>query len=161
PVPGSRPDAARKVIAKYPEAFRTIFDLNVIAPLRMIQAVIPAMRAQGGGAIVNISSGTTTVVPAGFAAYAATKSALETLSSGAWKELEPDGITVSVLLPYITSTGFHENLRQGARRAPQWPGMPPAHTPEFVARWIVSTLESGDRSVVLTPDALEPPPLES
>ncbi|MGI9252573.1 MAG: SDR family oxidoreductase, partial [Thermomicrobiales bacterium] len=53
-----------------PEAFRTIFDLNVIAPLRMMQAVIPTMRAQGGGAIVNISSGTTTVVPAGFAAYA-------------------------------------------------------------------------------------------
>jgi NAD(P)-dependent dehydrogenase (short-subunit alcohol dehydrogenase family) len=47
------------------EEFRRVLDLNLVSVLAMTQAVLPAIRAQGSGRIVNISSGTTTSSPAG------------------------------------------------------------------------------------------------
>jgi NAD(P)-dependent dehydrogenase (short-subunit alcohol dehydrogenase family) len=45
------------------QQYRSIFELNVVGPLVAMQAVIPIMRRQGGGVIVNISSGTTKITP--------------------------------------------------------------------------------------------------
>jgi NADP-dependent 3-hydroxy acid dehydrogenase YdfG len=61
--------------------FARVLDLNVISVVAMIQAVLPAMRAQGEGRIVNVSSGTTRTAMPGVGAYAATKSALNMLST--------------------------------------------------------------------------------
>ena len=55
---------------------QAITELNVYAPLLAMQAVIPPMRRQGGGAIVNVSSMTSRMVLPGAGAYSATKSAL-------------------------------------------------------------------------------------
>jgi NADP-dependent 3-hydroxy acid dehydrogenase YdfG len=64
-----------------PAEYREILDVNVVSLLAMTQAVLPAMREQGFGRIVNISSGSSRMVLAGDGAYAATKSAVNMLSA--------------------------------------------------------------------------------
>ncbi|WP_157248750.1 SDR family NAD(P)-dependent oxidoreductase [Nonomuraea typhae] len=76
-------------IAGYPlEAFRVLLETNVIAPLSLIQATIPAVRA-ARGAIVNITSDAATGAYEGWGGYGATKAALEQLSNVLAAE-EPD-----------------------------------------------------------------------
>lgn len=53
--------------------FRALLDLNLIAPLMMMQAVIPQMRRQGAGRIINVSSGATLSTYPGSAAYTSSK----------------------------------------------------------------------------------------
>lgn len=81
-----------------------IFQTNAIGPLRLMQAVVPAMRAQGGGRIINVSSmgGEFTTPFAG--AYHASKYALESLSDAMRFELAPDGIAVIVIQPGPVTT---------------------------------------------------------
>ena len=94
--------------------FRALLELNLIAPLSLMQAVIPLMRAQRSGSIVNESSGTTFADVPGTGAYVATKIALERLSAIARAELDGTGITVSTVIPFATSTELISSLR--ARR---------------------------------------------
>lgn len=88
------------------EQYRAIFQLNVVGVLTAMQAVIPLMRAQGGGVIINISSGTTKMVAPNVGPYASTKVALNTLSLAARLELAPDNIRVGLVYPFITETDF-------------------------------------------------------
>ena len=67
--------------------YRKLLDLNVVGPLVAMQAAIPVMRRQGGGTIVNISSGTTFMYAPGLSGYSATKRALNGLSLTARGEL--------------------------------------------------------------------------
>src|SRR5450759_5683622 len=94
---------------------RAITELNVYAPLLAMQAVIPPMRRQGGGAIVNVSSMTSRMVLPGVGGYSATKSALNMLSQVARRELASDGIVVSLVYPSVTATEFHQSLAAGAQ----------------------------------------------
>jgi NADP-dependent 3-hydroxy acid dehydrogenase YdfG len=93
-----------------PAEYREILDLNVVSLLEMTQAVLPAMREQGFGRIVNISSGATRMVLAGDGAYVATKSAVNMLSAVFREELASDGIAVSLLLPSMTATEFGNGM---------------------------------------------------
>ena len=129
--------------------FRAILELNVVAPLVAMQTVIPLMRAQGGGSIVNVSSGTSRMALPGVGAYAATKSALNMLSAVARRELADAGIVVSTIYPFITATEFHTTLRAG--QLGNRPDAPPPHTPEQVAAAILALIASGDEEAVLTP----------
>lgn len=126
---------------------RAVFELNVVAPLAAMQAVVPTMRAQSGGAIVNVSSGTSRMVLPGTGAYAATKAALNMLSSVARAELAGDGIAVSTVYPSLTATDFHDNLRAGGLARGSAPIE--AHHPDEVAEAICELLESGDAEAVL------------
>ena len=94
--------------------YTAIMELNVYAPLLLMQAVLPHMREQGGGTIVNISSGTTRMVLPGVGAYASTKSALNMLSQVARAEFAADKVNVTLICPYITTTEFHDVLRDGS-----------------------------------------------
>ena len=79
-----------------PEEVLTIVDTNLIGPIRMIQAVLPMMRAQRRGRIVNVGSASAEP-KLGFpvhAVYASTKGALRVLSVDLNKELQPLGIDV-------------------------------------------------------------------
>lgn len=87
--------------------WRLSLELNLLAPLDLIQRVVPGMRAAGAGWIVNLSSAST-VHPAGppwneFArksgTYAAAKAAVERLTIGLAAELHDDGIAVNTLAP--------------------------------------------------------------
>lgn len=86
--------------------YRAIMELNVFAVLHAIQEVIPIMRTQGSGYIMNISSMVTNLHIPGLAAYSSTKYALNSLSLTAREELAPDGIVVSIFKPTMTATDF-------------------------------------------------------
>jgi NADP-dependent 3-hydroxy acid dehydrogenase YdfG len=121
--------------------FGRILQLNVVGLLAVTQAVLPAMREQGFGRIVNISSGTTRRVAVGVGAYASTKAAVNMLSEVMRQELAPDGIAVSLLLPSITATEFGDGMfTLGA--SPR-PGMV-AHSPDYVAGVILRLLRTGE-----------------
>lgn len=83
-----------------------IFDTNVFGVIRTTRAVLPLMRAQGGGRIVNISS-VLGLVPAPYmAAYAATKHAIEGYSESLDHEVRQHGVRVLLIEPGYTRTGF-------------------------------------------------------
>jgi NAD(P)-dependent dehydrogenase (short-subunit alcohol dehydrogenase family) len=144
-------NAAVETIA--PDDYRSILELNVIGVLEAMQAVIPHMRRQGSGSIVNVSSGTTKMILTGSAGYSSSKAALNYLSLAAREELAPDGITVSVIYPYITDTDLEKNAIGATERSMAGPpsGIPPADPPEKVAEAILSLIESGDAELSLVP----------
>jgi len=136
-----------------PDDFRSILELNLIGLLQAMQAVIPIMRRQGAGAIVNVSSGTTKMVLTGSAGYSSSKAAMNHLSLVAREELAPDGIVVSLVYPYITATDLEKNAIGADERSTAGPppGIPPADPPEKVAEAILSLIESGETELSLVP----------
>jgi short-subunit dehydrogenase len=126
-----------------PAVFDEIFHLNVLGPIVAMQAVIPVMRAQGGGSIVNINSGTAFMAVPQYSVYSSSKRALLGFSLTARAELEKDRIVVSEIYPFITATNFGKN-RMGNPAG----GGPVAHyaegdKPEFVASLVLQAVEEG------------------
>jgi short-subunit dehydrogenase len=125
--------------------YRSVMDLNVHGPLLAMQIVIPLMREQGGGKIVNVSSMVSKHYFPFLGAYASTKYALNAISLTARQELEKDNIIVSVMLPKMTATDFGKNA-VGSR--PDFGNRPAAErplvdTPEQVAEKIAELIRSG------------------
>jgi NAD(P)-dependent dehydrogenase (short-subunit alcohol dehydrogenase family) len=86
------------------------YETNVFGLIRMTQAVLPIMRRQKSGAIVNISSGAGRFgFPSG-SAYVSTKFAVEGLSESMSYELEPFGIKVAIVEPGVIRTNFADGL---------------------------------------------------
>lgn len=124
--------------------YRDIMELNVFAVLSAMQDVIPIMRKQRGGAILNVSSMVSKNYFPMLAAYASTKYALNALSLTARQELAKDNIIVSVFHPRMTATDFGRNARgQKYDLRAGRPGMP-VDTAEAVAERIVEQIVSGD-----------------
>lgn len=91
---------------------RTLFETNVFGVARTIRAVLPGMRARGGGAIVNVSSLNGVVAMPALGYYSASKFALEGLSEALAQEVAPFGIQVMAIQPGGIRTGIVErNLR--------------------------------------------------
>ena len=87
-----------------------VFDINFFGALRMTKAVLPRMRAQGGGRIINISS-VLGIIPAPYGAiYAASKHALEGYSESVDHEVREHGVRVLLVEPSYTRTGFDANV---------------------------------------------------
>jgi short-subunit dehydrogenase len=85
---------------------KEVFDINVFGLMRMTNAVLPHMRAQGSGRVVNVSS-VLGLIPAPFMAiYAATKHAVEGYSESVDHELREHGVRVLLVEPAFTSTSF-------------------------------------------------------
>jgi short-subunit dehydrogenase len=127
-----------------------LFDLNLVGPIVAMQQVIPLMRQQGGGAIVNVSSAVAYMTIPGMSPYACLKSALSLMSLTAREELEADNIIVSAVYPYITQTNFEKNT---IRAVPvpeseiEASGPMAADTAEFVAQKIFDVIESGEAQI--------------
>jgi NADP-dependent 3-hydroxy acid dehydrogenase YdfG len=135
--------------------FSQVLELNVASLLAVTQAVLPTMREQGFGRIVNISSGTTRRVAVGVGAYASTKLAVNMLSAVLRQELTGDGIVVSLLLPSITATEFGDGMfTLGA--SPR-PGMV-VQSPDYAAGFVLRLLRTGEESFVI-PHGPEQPEL--
>ncbi|MGZ3678226.1 MAG: SDR family oxidoreductase [Ktedonobacterales bacterium] len=94
---------------------QALFDVNVFGVLRMIQAVVPRMRRQGSGRIVNISSIAGKCSTPVNGTYAATKFAVEALSDALRWELAPFGIQVVIIEPGSISTLFEATAQAHAR----------------------------------------------
>lgn len=89
---------------------QALFDVNVFGVMRMTKAVLPAMRRQRKGRIVNLSSVQGFIPAPYFALYASTKHAVEGYSESFDHELRPFGIRVVLVEPAYTRTSFEENL---------------------------------------------------
>jgi NAD(P)-dependent dehydrogenase (short-subunit alcohol dehydrogenase family) len=88
----------------------SIFDTNFFGIVRMTRAVVPHMRHQGGGRIINIGSVLGFLPRPYNALYAATKHAIEGYSESLDHELRTRGIRISVIEPGYTKTQFDANL---------------------------------------------------
>lgn len=135
--------------------FRALLELNLIAPLMMMQAVIPPMRRQGAGRIINVSSGATLATYPGSAAYTSSKPGLNMLSGVARLELAEAGITVSTVYPFMTRSEFYQSVKSGqeAAIAQAEQSAAFAHAPERVAEKILAMVESGEAKGDLVPRA--------
>ena len=98
---------------------RDLFETNFYGVFHLTQAVLPIMRARRRGWVVNISSVAGRISPAGSALYAASKFAVEGLSGGLQKELQPLGINVMLVEPGPFRTNFAgRSLKQSSRATP-------------------------------------------
>ena len=126
-----------------PEIFDEIFHLNVLGPIIAMQAVIPLMRAQGGGSIVNINSGTAFMTIPQYSVYSSSKRALLGFSLTARADLENDRIVVSDIYPFITATNFGKNRMANSSNSGPSADYAAGDTPEFVAGLILQAIEEG------------------
>ena len=89
---------------------KSIFDVNLFGVIRMTKAVLPLMRQQGSGRIVNISS-VLGLIPSPYSAlYASSKHALEGYSESLDHEVRDSGIRVVLVEPAYTRTAFESNV---------------------------------------------------
>ena len=123
------------------EKVRRQFETNVFGLVRMCQLVLPGMRRQGWGRIVNVSSmgGKLTFPGGGY--YHATKHAVEALSDALRFEVEGFGVAVSVIEPGLIRTGF-ARAAVGSMDAPR-DGGPYAGFEAAVARTTAENYERG------------------
>ena len=91
------------------EEIRAVFEVNVLGTINMIKAVIPEMRKQGKGHIINTSSIAGIRSMAYETVYSLTKFAVNGLSSGLHEEVKPFGIKVTNVLPGFVRTEFLED----------------------------------------------------
>ena len=137
----------------YPEdEHRLLFETNYWGPVHLTQAVLPGMRAQGRGTIVNMSSILGRVAVVNQAAYCASKFAIEAFSESLALEVSPMGIRIIIIEPgviatpifektpvhYDKSSPYRQAMRQGGRfyRA----AIPRATPPEELAKIIGEAL---------------------
>ncbi|MFN2433145.1 MAG: SDR family NAD(P)-dependent oxidoreductase [Gemmatimonadota bacterium] len=104
------------------ERVRRNFEVNVFALVALTQLVIPHLRQRGGGRIVNVGSVAGRIALPFSAVYAATKHALEALSDGLRRELEPFGIRVVLVQPGFVATEFQEASAEASREVLEDPG---------------------------------------
>jgi NAD(P)-dependent dehydrogenase (short-subunit alcohol dehydrogenase family) len=92
------------------EEIKAQFETNLFGLIRTTQAILPIMRKQNSGVIVNISSGAGRFGFPGGSAYVSTKFAVEGLSESISYELEPFGIKVILIEPGFVKTNFHQAM---------------------------------------------------
>jgi NAD(P)-dependent dehydrogenase (short-subunit alcohol dehydrogenase family) len=138
---------------------RRMFETNVFGAVRMMQAVLPAMRERGSGTVVNVTSvaGVAASPLSGF--YSATKFALEAISEAARLEVGHWGVRVLTVEPGFIATAFGNNSTNHGEDEPPYDelaklwteaegvitgnnGEP--QTADLVANVIVGAIESSD-----------------
>ena len=121
------------------EQAKSIFDTNFYGILRMTRAVVPHMRRQGSGRIINIGS-VLGFLPAPYMAlYAATKHAVEGYSESLDHELRTRGIRVSIIQPAYTKTAFESSLLEPDLKLDEYREVRMA-----LAKRVAEALEAGD-----------------
>ncbi len=125
---------------------RSLYDTNVFGVLRVCKEVVPVMRAQGGGTIVNMSSlGGLLAVPT-MSAYTSAKFALEAMSEALYHEVRSDGIDVVIMQPVAMKmdrpgTGAHLHLVEGV-------------TPDSPSHRMLERMNADTAASRLTPEAV-------
>jgi short-subunit dehydrogenase len=131
------------------EAYQEVVETNFLGVLHLTRAVLPALRRQRRGHIINVASiGAIASVPCR-SIYCATKAALRSWSRALHMEVADQGIHVLCALPGSTQTDFFKNIL----------GAPPVQfgapgkimTPEAVAQKILRAWEKGRHEIILSP----------
>jgi NADP-dependent 3-hydroxy acid dehydrogenase YdfG len=124
-----------------PDDWRATFDVNVLGVLHTVRAAIPHLRAAGRGDVVTVSSmsgrrlGSTEM-----AVYAASKAAVHVVSEGLRRELQPDGIRVTVLAPGFVATALFDDLTDDVSDRLRQRAAEVGLSPDDVARAVVDVL---------------------
>lgn len=121
-----------------PEELRRLFDINVVSIMALTQAVLPLMRDQRSGHVINISSIAGRRGTPWRSAYSATKFALGGLTESLRQELRGSGIRVSLVYPVNVPTEFFDV----EVRKLDVPGRGPSQTAAQVARAIVRCMKA-------------------
>ncbi len=129
------------------EEIKAQYETNLFGVIRVTQAVLPIMRKQKTGIIVNISSGAGRFGYPGGSAYVSTKFALEGLSESMAYELEPFGIKVVLVEPGVIKTNFVNSMV--ASKKSQDPNSPYAQFMQNVATSFQHMIEGGASSDVV------------
>ena len=130
--------------------FRFVLDVNVVGVFNTIQAALPKMIAQGFGTIVIVSSVLGYRGIPRFAAYCATKAALNALSEGLRTELAPKGVRVLLVAPGLTDTDFYAR-RLGTKGPEPLRDKMKAMPADEAAAAILDAVHAGRSRLVLTP----------
>ena len=130
-------------------ACRELFDTNFFGAVAAMQAVVPLMRSQGGGTIINISSVAGHIPLPGSAAYSATKFALNAIGKAAGLELKKDGIHLLTVCPGYVRTDFGKNAVQGNELKRVRPATVRGITAERVARATLQGYRKRKREVIV------------
>jgi len=108
--------AAGGVLDIEPERYADVYNVNVLGAVRLLRHCVPAMKADGGGAVLLLSSVNAEFATPSQAAYAASKAALNNLTKTAALEWAAAGIRVNAIAPATIDTPL---MRQGLAAQPQ------------------------------------------
>ncbi|MGA3089426.1 MAG: SDR family NAD(P)-dependent oxidoreductase [Terriglobales bacterium] len=129
-------------------ACRELIETNFFATIACMQAVVPALREEGGGSIINISSVAGHVPLPNMSLYCASKFAMNALGKGARLELRRDHINVLTVCPGYVRTAFGEHVLAN-RRGNVRPAAVKGVTPERVARATYRGYRKKKREIVV------------
>ncbi len=131
------------------EEYKEIMELNVFSALELMKEVIPIMRHEGQGMIINISSKLSKMYLPYLGPYSSTKYALNSITQTARAELKKDNIIVSAVLPGMTATNFFKNSVDPKEGYQMRGDIPQADSPEKVAQAILDTIKSEEAEVLV------------
>lgn len=129
-----------------PHDFQRTVDLNYMAAVRLTLKLLPGMLARGDGHVINVSSQSTQMPMPRFAAYVASKSALEGFSRSIAAELAGSGVAVTIVkyplvrTPMSGATKLYERL--------------PMLSPEQAAEWLVTAIAKRPARIATMPGRL-------
>lgn len=131
-----------------PEVYRQVVETNFFGTTYGVRAVLPYMREQGHGIIINNASLMATVVGPYYSAYAASKHAIRALGESLRQEIEAlDTVDIHIctVMPATIDTPFFRHAANYTGRAVK--ALPPVYPPEQVAHTIVKCAEHPQREV--------------
>ncbi|MFC0681642.1 SDR family oxidoreductase [Lysobacter korlensis] len=132
------------------EAIRRVLDVNILGYVYGVRAVLPQLKRQGTGVIINVSSLTAPIPQPYTAPYSMSKAAVRSLSASVRSELRLGGhagVRVCTVMPPAIDTPFFDNAANYTGRRAR--AMPPVYPPEKVARTILRLSRMPRREVIV------------
>jgi len=131
--------------AQSPQQIALMVQVNLIAPVLLAQALLPAMRKRGSGQIVNIGSIFGSIPFAHFVTYSSAKAGIKAFSEGLRREVADSGITVTHIAPRAVKTPLNnEKILKLAARTKM-----AMDTPELVAARMIEAIEKDAKDVYI------------
>ncbi len=128
---------------------RKMFDTNLFGAIEGMQAVVPLMRQQGSGTVINVASVAGRIAAPGMGAYSGTKFALVAMGRAARIELRGTGVNVLTVCPGYIETNFAKNAVKTKDSKRMTAAAKRRIGPERVARAVYRAWEGGKREIVV------------
>jgi short-subunit dehydrogenase len=125
---------------------RRMIEVNLYAPLRLTQLVMPYMEKQGSGHILNVYSSSATLAVPGYAGYEATKAGVFVFTRALRRELQGRNIGLTVFCPGATNTPMTTRVIQSESKG----ALERHHTPEIPAAAMVDAVRRRKSHVVVS-----------
>lgn len=135
--PFDQQDAAR---------LRRMVDVNLYAPLRLTQLLLPYMEKQGGGHILNVYSSSATLAVPGYAGYEATKAGVFVFTRALRREYKNRNISFTAFCPGATATAMTSRVIQSSNKG----ALARYHGPEKPAAALVAAVKRRTPNVVVS-----------